>query len=362
MNSKITSSDIARLAHCSQSTVSRALSQEHSWRISPRKRMEIQALCQKHGYNLNSTIPKKLFHKTKKVGFLLGDMERDLAMTSFSFMLREISDLLQAYGYTLTLIRVDYATPVLAKNVRRILKSDTADIYISGAILLQGQTLELLRQVGSRLISFMPFCATQAVHLDCRWVSQIDFNYSKAFRTLVQLIPKENLQSALYVGDGDLSDQQKYTMLLTALRHHYLPSYHLPQLYHHQRHALWDQDYRQKRKLLQKHIPQLMDKKLFFCGSKYNAYALSDLLQEKGLQPDRDFLIVTSGAFSPLTAPYYLEQDPFSCISYSAKQTAQAICELAMKLIDDPTPQQINIPVSFTPSPALGGHTPLQII
>ena len=362
MNSKITSSDIARLAHCSQSTVSRALSQEHAWRISPKKRLEIQALCHKYGYAPNSLPAPKLFRITHKVGFLLGEMERDLTMTSFGFMLREMSDLLQAYGYTLTLIRVDYATPVLARNVRRILKSDTADIYIAGAILLKGQTLDLLRQVSSRLISFMPFCATKTVHIDYRWISQIDFEYEKAHDALVRLLPKEYLQSAIYLGAGDLSDQQKYSMLTKALRNHYHSVYHLPKLYHQQHYTLWDQCYRQSRKIWQSHLPELMDRKLFFCGNQYAAYALSDLLQTKGLQPDRDFLVVTYGGLSQLTTSYAQDHDPFSVISYSIKQTSQAICDLAMRLVDDPTPQQIDIPVSFTPSPALGGTLPHQII
>lgn len=49
MKSKVTSSDIARLAHVSQSTVSRALDPRCSWRISAEKRKRILALCEEYG-------------------------------------------------------------------------------------------------------------------------------------------------------------------------------------------------------------------------------------------------------------------------------------------------------------------------
>jgi len=87
INNKITSSTIAKLAHCSQSSVSRALNPENAWQIGPQKRMEILELCRLHGYSVRQKHPGKLLRKTMKVGFLLGDMESDLTSSSFCFML-----------------------------------------------------------------------------------------------------------------------------------------------------------------------------------------------------------------------------------------------------------------------------------
>ena len=73
MGKKVTSSDIAKLAHVSQSTVSRALNPDHAWQISPKKRMEILSLCRQHGYiGGRSSSPR-----TFKVGLLMGRMEAD---------------------------------------------------------------------------------------------------------------------------------------------------------------------------------------------------------------------------------------------------------------------------------------------
>ena len=141
MKKKYTSTDIAKLAKVSQSTVSRALSPGTAWMISPEKREEIQKLCIKYGYYPKSQ-GKKLHHKTYKVGLLLCNMVHDLSSTSFSLILRELSDLLQLSSYTVTLIRVGSNPQKITEDVKRILKSNIADIYIASDSILSGQTLD----------------------------------------------------------------------------------------------------------------------------------------------------------------------------------------------------------------------------
>ena len=134
MAGKVTGADIARLAHVSGSTVSRALDPRSSWRISAEKRKRILALCEEYGYSLS--VRKNDPHpKTFKVGLLLGFMDADLK--NISFMIRQLCDHLQASGYTLTLIRVDFSSSEMSRHVRRIIRSDIADIYIVGEYLLQ---------------------------------------------------------------------------------------------------------------------------------------------------------------------------------------------------------------------------------
>ena len=128
MKKKYTSTDIAKLAKVSQSTVSRALSPGNAWMISSEKRELILKLCRKYGYFPKSS-EKKIYHKTFKVGFLLGDMWRDLCNTSFSLMLQELSYLLQLNSYTMSLIYVGITPHEITKDVKRILKSNIADIW-----------------------------------------------------------------------------------------------------------------------------------------------------------------------------------------------------------------------------------------
>ena len=263
---------------------------------------------------------------------------------------------MQAYGYTLTLIRVDYTTARLARNVRRILNSDTADLYIAGESLLQGQTLDLLHTVSSRLICYVPFCAPLTTRLDYRWISQVDYDYAEAHRALVQCLNKELVADAIYVGFGDDADRKKYAMLNRAFLSHHLCGRNLPRLLFAPREiGLWDQAYRHNRLVVQKYRRELTGKRLIFCGSNFTAYALADQLREEGLELDRDCHIVTYGGLSPVAKPYALQSDPFSAIAFSIPRAAQKICELAMKLVDDPVPQKIKVPVSFMPSPAFGG-------
>ena len=113
MKGKVTSSDIAKLAKVSQSTVSRALDPRSAWRISAEKRAEILSLCHQYGYPVGSETKHR--HRTFKIGLVLGRMDHDLLM--LRFRLQQLCDMLQAGGYTLTLIRVDFSSPEMYRRV-----------------------------------------------------------------------------------------------------------------------------------------------------------------------------------------------------------------------------------------------------
>ena len=189
MKKKYTSTDIAKLANVSQSTVSRALSPGNAWMISPEKRERILKLCRKYGYFPKSS-EKKIYHKTFKVGFLLGDMWRDLCSTSFSLMLQELSYQLQLNSYTMSLIYVGITPHDITKDVKRILKSNIADIYIASDSILSGQTLELLHDVNSRLVRFLPFNAPARKFQSYHWISNVEYDYEQAYDNAAKILPK----------------------------------------------------------------------------------------------------------------------------------------------------------------------------
>ena len=354
MKKKITSSDIAKLANVSQSTVSRALSPGKAWMISQEKREEIFNLCRKYSYlPQKSTAPVQL-RKTYKIGFLLGSMEQDLTAAGFSFMLRELCDCLQSFNYTLTLIRIDYSSPKLAQNVNRILKSNIVDIYIAGAGMLRGQTIDFLHSMSSRLISYIPFCAPVSIKNKHNWISTVIHDHESAFRKLVQTIPEKLLYSAIYLGE-DETDNWKNATIRQYLTSHYKKSFKFANIMLDKGKTLRDRSYRSAYALIDKIYPALQGHKLYFCGGSLLAQALSDYLKNKGLQIDRDFFIVTFGIFSKLTANYDYEPDSFSAFGYRAESAARRIAELAMELTENPLPRKIMIPIHFIPSPAFGG-------
>ncbi|MBO4366637.1 MAG: DeoR/GlpR transcriptional regulator [Clostridia bacterium] len=135
MPKKMTASDIARLAGVSRSTVSRALNPDTCWRISREKCEEIRALCRKYGVMPSRAARPDRLKPTRRIALVLGAMERDLGKPESGAMIRRMCDILQGSGCTLELIRADHRPGRLAPHIRRILDSNTADVYIAGGMV-----------------------------------------------------------------------------------------------------------------------------------------------------------------------------------------------------------------------------------
>ena len=361
MKKKYTSTDIAKMAKVSQSTVSRALSPGNAWMISLGKREEILRLCRQYGYHPKSN-GKKIYHKTFKVGFLLGDMGRDLSATSFSLMLRELCDLLQLYSYTISLIRVGRKQQNITADVKRILKSNIADIFIASDSILSGQTLELLHSVNSRLIRFSPFNAPVRKSKSYHWISNVEYDYEPAYNDAAGRLPKELFSSMLYLGYGDVTDHVKLKALRKIITEFRLSESEIPYFYQSTGCDIWDQTYRANRKIIAQIYQAIKGKKCYWVGCVLLAQALSDHMQTLGLVPDRDFFIVTYGVFAKTDRYPGSPVDPFSVIGYHVETAAEKMCELSMEVIEDPVPQKAQIPVDFQPSAAFGGVNRMKFI
>ena len=354
MKKKYTSTDIAKLAGVCQSTVSRALSPGNAWMISPETREKILKLCRKYGY-FPKRSGEKIYHKTYKVGFLLGDMGKDLTSTSFSIMLRELCDFLQFSSYTMTLIRVGSNQQKITSEVKRILKSNIADIYIASDSILSGQALELLHAVNTRLIRFTPFNAPVRELHSYHGISNVEYDYVPAYDEAAKIIPKEAYSTMLYLGYGDVTDKVKYDALQRMIFRHQITELKIPCFMQESGSVIWDQTYRRNRLLIEQIWQSIKGKKYYWVGCLLLAQALSDHMQSLGMIPDQDFFIITYGVFGKINGLSGSSPDPFSVIGYHAGNAAEIMGELAMDLLEDPSPHKAMIPVTFQPSAALGG-------
>ena len=354
MKKKFTSTDIAKLANVSQSTVSRALSPENAWMISREKRDQILKLCRKYDYSPRND-KKRSYHKTYKVGLLLGDMRRDLSATSFSLIIEELSYLLQLNSYTMTLINVGTNPQNITKGVKQILKSNIADIYIASDSILSGQTLDLLRSVNTRLIRFSPFNSPFTKIRSHNWISNVKYDYEQAYDIAAEMIPEEFFSSMLYLGHGDCTDHVKYDSLKSMINKHHLTDKEIPFIFQETGCDIWDKTYRANRKMIAQIYDRLKGIKVYWVGCILLAQALSDHLQSLGLIPEQDFFIITYGVFCKTECPPGSPADTFSVIGYHAETAAEKICELAMNFLETALPQEAVIPVTFFPSVAFGG-------
>ena len=353
MKKQITSQDIARMANVSQSTVSRALNPNTSWRISSAKRAEILDLCQKYHYKLPTAKTDKKFRKTFKVGLLLGSMERDLL--SLSFRLRLLCDQLQSCGYTLTLIRVDFSKQKLAQDVKKILKSAIADIYLVDASLLHGQTVELLNEIGSRVICDYAVVDDVSVQKQHQWLSTVIYDYNPAFEQAVQTIPREYFDSMIFWGWKNKSFEGKLRLLKKYFNKYNIPVSKLKTITFERQQSLYPgtSSYRIAREEVHRKIDMFKNHKLFWCSGRNSADALNDELQASGLVCGRDYQIVTFNGRSDLKKNYEFVNDDYCFISHNIDIQANKFTELIMTLIDDPTPRHETFPTFFIPSKSL---------
>ena len=255
----------------------------------------------------------------------------------------------------MTLIRVGSNHQKITSEVKRILKSNIADIYIASDSILSGQTLELLHAVNSRLIRFTPFNAPVREIQSYHGISNVEYDYTPAYDEIAKIIPKEAYSSMIYLGYGDVTDEVKYDALMKMILRHQITEVKIPYFSHESGSIIWDQTYRKNRYLIEQIWDQIKGRKYYWVGCLLLAQALSDHMQSSGLVPDRDFFIITYGVFGKINGFSGSVPDPFSVIGYHAGNAAEIIGDLAMDLLDDPTPRKAMIPVTFQPSSALGG-------
>lgn len=352
MKKHITSQDIARMANVSQSTVSRALNPETAWRISPEKRTEILELCQQYQYKLPASNNKKQ-QKTFKVGLLLGSMERDVLQLNFK--LRLLCDHLQSCGYTLTLIRVDFTRQKLTRDVKKILKSNIADIYLVDASLLKGQTADILHEIGTRVICDYAVVDDVSVLKQHRWISTVIYDYNQAFEQAFKAIPREYFQNMLFWGWYNASFEGKLRLLKKYFQKFNMPlSWINTCSFCKEKHLFYGvSTYRIAREEVHKEIEYFKKFKLFWCSGRNSADALNDELQSHGLVCGRDYQIITFNGRTDLKKMYELNNDDYNFISHDIDIQVNKFTEIIMNLIDDPTPRHESFPTYFVPSKSL---------
>ena len=345
----MTAVEIARLAKVSPATVSRALNPAQCWQISREKREEIRNLSRQLGFKSRSARKAGAFVKTFRVALLLGTMERDL-INGGNLRIRLMCDILQRSGYILELIRVDFSPDKLVTNVRNILKSEEADVYVIGCGMLNGQSLELLHRISSRIILLvLSVEMRQLVYPEFHWLSYFICDCRSALRQALQNIPGQLLPHTLFFGHNSFASGSKlglvrqlgreigrdFTRLETFLfgKNEYLPP---------------EQAYRVARQEIAGNFSYLSSFKVFICSGN-SASVLYDELVLHGKVPGRDFHMIAFCRKSSLV-PEPTEKIDFICCDMDAE--AGQLCEQILELTDDPTPRTVISESVFVPSEA----------
>ncbi|MBQ7209168.1 MAG: LacI family DNA-binding transcriptional regulator [Lentisphaeria bacterium] len=346
MKQRVTGEQIAKLAKVSPSTVSRALNPDQAWRISRAKREEIRLLSGQFGLRSRSARRAGVFLKTFRIALLLGSMERDLSQGQ-NLAIRHLCDRLQASGYILELIRVDFSPQKLVSSVKNILRSKEADVYVIGGGLLKGQSLEFLHKISSRLILRLNAQSVRNPYPEFHWLSYFIRDDRETIREALRSIPKSMLSGLVYFGRDNLSSRTKIATIRscgTALGRDFsaMPSI----LFGGNDDIPHDRYYRIARRIVIENYDRLSGFSAFFCSGQ-SAYALYDELVARGRKPGKDFHMITYEWKSPLRP---LPDDGVNYICYDLDAESDKLCEQIFNLIDDPTPRTVVFKPLFIPA------------
>jgi len=347
MTKRITSADIARLANVSRSTVSRALNPDTCWRISPGKCEEIRGLCRKYGVMPSRAAQKNRLKQTRRIALVLGAMERDLSNAGAGAMIRRMCDILQGSGYILELIRADYRPGRLAPHIRRILDSNTADVYIAGGLMLNGQSLEVLHRISPRLILTLNEEMSRNPYPDHHWLSYFMCDTGAAYAEAFDAIPREHRKKILFFGRNGRPSKIKIEKIRRLISRHGGTSGVLQTFLFGEEVKLSDGEaWRQAVSAVRRHIGEIAEYTAFW-GGGWSAHMLYDELLALGKVPGRDFTMITDcvkGQFLPPLEP------GINFICRDMDQAAEMLCEYALRLIDAPHPGRVVQKAVFHPA------------
>ena len=345
MGKKITSTDIARFANVHQSTVSRALNPEMAWQVSPEKREEIRALCRKYGIMPSRAARRR--GRTGRIALILGSMARDLCDIGRSMRIQRMCDIFQNNGYTLDLIRLDWRSGRQVSVMRRILSSWQADVYIVSGILLNGQSLDLLRENSSRLIITLNEEMDQIPYPDHRWLSYFSIECSGAYEEAFAAIPPEHRRNMLYFGRRNFASTCKIKRIRSLISRNGGNPRALECLFFSAEESLTPIEVQRRAvRIVRDNAGRLSGFSAFWCGGD-SAVFLYDELLRAGRMPGRDFTLVAHGVCGRLLEP---PEPGINLICSNVDQVAEKLCEYALRLVDTPSPGRMVQKLAFHPA------------
>ena len=341
MKKQLTTAAIAKKLHLSQPTVSRALNPARAWMVNIRTREKIRNFCLKAGV-IDSI--SSIHSKTARVSFVLGDMESDLF--HLNRLIGSLTLQLQNYGGSLSINRVTDVPGKVVRDVKRILTSDIADVFIINPSFLTGQNPEFLHQVSSRLVLFTPFMGLNDWLTERKWLSGIYYDHESPHRELIAQLPDELLSDMIFFSSSGNHTERLVKMLKTLL----LETRRKARI------QTWKFDraedtnivsYRAARIAATRQFQDYAGHKLYWSAGFTEGVALYDEFRSRGLQHGRDYHLITYGNHQTMKNQTGEELPYFDLCSLDR---SSLLCELILEKLENAVPRQIPIPTPFYPA------------
>ncbi|MBR7104755.1 MAG: LacI family DNA-binding transcriptional regulator [Lentisphaeria bacterium] len=284
MAERMTIKEIARLAGVNISTVSRALNPATADKISRGQREKILALCDRYNYRPRIAARGCATGRSFRVGLVLGDITSDLASPLQALYTRGLCSVLQAEGYTLSILWAEQEPAKRDEAVRHFLMSEIADGYILGAPLLAPQTLETFSHSGRPILSFKTLQAEE------NKFPTLEFDPLNSFRRIWKAMPQELAENILFTGPECHNTLRKKELFCSCsekaalVKTLYYPLEQDMTAFHH--------DYLRARNFFSSHLDALLNARLICCASDLVAHAACDELASQGRKVGEDIFVL----------------------------------------------------------------------
>jgi DNA-binding LacI/PurR family transcriptional regulator len=215
---------------------------------------------------------------------MLGALTQDLASPLQALFIKGVCSVLQAAGYTLSILWAEEHPEKKDEVVRNFLMSEIAVGYILGAPLLTEQTIETFSN-SHPILSFR----TIQKELDNKFLT-LGFDTIDAFKKIWQVMPKELEENIIFTGPLSPNTTRKKELFCSCSPNGKL----VKTLYYplEQTHAAFHYDYLCARNFFSQNWKEIIDARLIVCASDLVAHALCDELTSRGKKIGEDIFVI----------------------------------------------------------------------
>lgn len=347
----VTLADIAERASVNVSTVSRILSGNADFPVSPAKRDQVLRLARQFNYVPKRAARSLVSGKTYTIAAVLGSLERDFAAPTFSLVLAEITRRLWAHSYAFTILPVDEGAAA-DDAVLRTLRGSHADGYFVPFTFLKPKTLNEIQRTGAAIVSLERPLSGESQDA----VSHVRFAELPANQTLTRELVRLGHHRALCFGPEHIAlRRQRFAPLHEAASQLDAGALELDSLVYTPADTGPLHDREEARIAARRHFDRIRRHTAVVCGSDLMALGLADVIREHGLVPGADISIV--GHDNLEASPHFRSTKPWlATIDRRSGEVGRVIADLLLERVRQPTdkPTGREVTLTFISRPSLG--------
>ena len=328
--------EISKKTGVSTATVSRALDPRYSHKVRASTRARVLSFCDEKNYRPSVTGRSFVTGKTFKVGMIFGSITTDLGNPLCGLFMRGVCSVLQQHNYAPVILHATEESG-LETSVSDFLRSNVADAYIIGSIMITDKVYCAIRNCGC------PVVATDSEQFDNSRISLINRHSVPAYREVWRQIPERWRNATAFVANQASTSQYKLNAICAAAPTAEKPPF-IPLDFPFTEFCF---DRHSARVAAEKRLSELTRYRLLWCGSDLTALGIADALSAAGIVPGRDIFLVGHDNVEGIDS---FRGIPFlSTIDTRWEERGRLSAKVALEQIESWAPCRIDLPSIYVP-------------